>query len=129
MNGLFSGGRPTARYISAKSNIPAKLPSRVKMPSVNVAPINSRPSIKSQSTIAIPERPLKKPARGPCTPNSRKPEVGELPKSHDLSGEVAKPSPKSLSKKAHKKTKPIKSRNRPRPQLNLFDSIFTTRFF
>src|SRR3989344_6992435 len=113
---------------------PAYAPNLVTMPKVKVSPINNNPSIKSQSTAAIPAKEWKKSAKGPMTPNFRKPVVGEPPESQALSHivvttlvaasrQVENPKPQTLSANAHRKSKPILNLKIPKIALNLFDSI------
>src|SRR3989344_9350322 len=123
MKGWCSGGSPTAKYIKKRINTPAQPPSLVIMPRVRVSPINKSPSINNQSTKTLPAMEWKNSANGPCTPNCRNPVVGEPPESHADSGAVVKPKPNNLSKKAHKKTRPILNLKIPKIALNLFDSI------
>ncbi len=71
---------------------------------------------------------------GPCTPNFKKPVVGEPPASHALSHmvvitlvtvsrQVENPKPQTLSANAQRKSKPILNLKIPKIALNLFDSI------
>lgn len=105
MSGLFLRGN-RAKYINNTIAAPKKPDIFTPMPVMNDAPIPNSPTINNQSTREFPAIPLKSGAKVPTAANFKNPVVGDTPKSHDLSGVVAKPSPISLSKKAQRKMKP-----------------------
>src|SRR3989344_338404 len=76
------------------------------MPRIRAIPKPSSPIMNNQSTNGFPARLSKKGLSGPYAPNLRKPNVGETPSSQALPDSVAKPSPKSLSKKGQRKVQP-----------------------
>src|SRR5947207_11796792 len=79
---------------------------RMPTPATRAAPMATRPIMKSQSAQVAPASEWNESANGPCT-LLRKPVVGEPPFSHELADGVALPQPRSLSKNAHRKTKPM----------------------
>lgn len=66
-------------------------------------PIPKRHIINKKSISPDPESDLKIHSKGPPTPFDKKPVVGDPPLIHALSGVVANPGPKSLSKKPKEK--------------------------
>ncbi len=112
MNGWYGGGS-TADHISISITAPPMLARFAIIPNVKPKPINNRPIMNIQSTNTFPAMLWYIEANGPFVARAKNPYVGEFPNSHDLFGAVEKPSPKILSKKAHKNIKPIEMRNIP----------------
>jgi hypothetical protein len=85
---------------------PATAVMRRATPAIKATPRHSMPTMNSQSTKAEPAMPRCMSAKTPSVPNFRKPVVGEPPLIHALSDSVAKPRPKVLSRKVHRKIQP-----------------------
>src|SRR5690606_30403288 len=115
-SGLVAIGK-AARYIRVYIAAAETAATRVPMPSISATPTPSRPSMNSTSVTGLIERKNSHtPAKGlpPSIEPPRKPLVGEPPLSQEFSVGVEKPSPKVLSRNAHRKVNPTIRRVMPR---------------
>jgi hypothetical protein len=103
--GVLAGGR-TALHISTISSAPAPAAIRMPTPRTSAVPIAARPSMNNQSVRAAPAMLWYRSANGPFVPAFRNPSVGWPPLTHAFASVVSWPSPKVLSKNAHKKIQP-----------------------
>src|SRR6478609_7516876 len=100
----------SATHINTIITEPAMADSRSPMPSMTATPIATNPSMNSRSAHQAPAMLLKALSNGPTLTPDRKPLVGDPPASQARSLAVENPRPNSLSRKAHRKTKPTDSR-------------------
>ncbi|HLG25532.1 MAG TPA: SDR family NAD(P)-dependent oxidoreductase, partial [Candidatus Gracilibacteria bacterium] len=107
-NGFWAGGKcdDHIRNMIRAPLYPAIL---IPMPRMSATPTHRSPNMKRKSVTGGPAMDWYNDANGPVA-DFRYPRVGEFPLSHDLSGDVEKPSPQSLSRNAQSNSHPMQRR-------------------
>src|SRR4029450_10502897 len=100
----------SAAHIMTIIRVPLTAAARSPIPRISATPMPSRPSMKVQSAQAAPAQAWKVDSKGPTATLLRKPLVGEPPWIQALAAGVAYPSPKVLSRNAHRNSKPTTTR-------------------
>lgn len=118
----WAGGH-SAAHINAIITVPATAANRSATPAITATPMASSPSMNSQFTQASPAMPWKVDCNGPAATPLKKPLVGEPPSIQPLPEPVAYPHPNVLSRKAQRKTNPVRIRTPAKTMANAVDRV------